>query len=133
MFAFEEISNPYNEYYTPRDSNFYFFLNIKRGDIINYQKKGRYKFFGVNAKKSIEMSYRTGMGAIRGGLLGFLLHRGISKIASNSEDDTELLEGFKYELCYKNDTLIVLVENNHSKYFEKFLNDNWTSVIPNKK
>ncbi len=132
-FAYEEITNPYERFYTPQKSNFYFFLNINRSEILNYRKLDNCKFLGVNAKKSIEMSLNTGMGAVRGGLIGFALHRGITKLISGAEDDIVLLEGHKFELNYKNNKITVLVENAYIEHIENFLKKNWTSIEPEKK
>lgn len=131
----ESFDSPIGNGYNPINSDYNHLLTIQRTDIISFAKQKEAQFYGNKAKNSLKLAYNSRYGAR--GIIGRAIFMGITKLASKSEDDVELLKGTLYNLVYKsegfNKNLIIAVDNDYDENFNSFLLLNWNQNIPEKK
>jgi len=134
IFYLESFDNPIGVEYKPIDSDYYHFFTCKRENIIAFKRKGDVDFLGVKAKKSLEIAYNARYGAR--GLIGRAIFKGITNVATNSEDDLEILKGELFELKYKEQetvkTILIVADVSYKESFNLFLEKNWSGNTPEK-
>ena len=135
ILGFELFSDDIYDYYSPKQSLYYFFLSIEREDIISFTKRNTIKFYGVNPKNSVEMKHNIRRGTR--GILAKAIVGGITKLASTIEDDLKLKDGILFELVFMKDNqeskINIVCDLPYIMDFDKFLCNNWNTIAPEPK